>query len=215
MKFFLDTAHVKEIREAAKTGLVDGVTTNPSLVAQTGRTYEEILKEICSIVNGPISAEVLAVDAQGMITEAKELAEIHENIVVKIPMTDDGVLAAHQLVQINIPVNMTLVFSPMQALVCGKLGVNFVSPFVGRLDDVAQTGMELIADIVAIYEQYSFDTEILVASVRNPLHILEGARMGAHVSTMPLKVFKQLFRHPLTDVGMAKFLADAAKIPKS
>jgi len=215
MKFFLDTAHVKEIREAAKTGLVDGVTTNPSLVAQTGRTYEEILKEIRSIVNGPISAEVLAVDAQGMITEAKELAEIHENIVVKIPMTDDGVLAAHQLVQINIPVNMTLVFSPMQALVCGKLGVNFVSPFVGRLDDVAQTGMELIADIVAIYEQYSFDTEILVASVRNPLHILEGARMGAHVSTMPLKVFKQLFRHPLTDVGMAKFLADAAKIPKS
>ncbi len=214
MKFFLDTADVSEIREGAATGLVDGVTTNPSLVAKTGRTYVEVLEEICTIVDGPISAEVLSPETDGMLAEAEKLARIHENIVIKIPMTDNGVPAAYQLVKNNIPVNMTLVFSPLQALVCGKLGVTFVSPFVGRLDDVAHSGMEIVEDIVTIYRQYDFDTEVLVASVRSPMHVLEGARMGAQVSTMPLKVMKQLFKHPLTDVGMAKFLADAAKIPK-
>jgi len=215
MKFFLDTANVDEIREAAATGLVDGVTTNPSLVAKTGRSYIEVLKEICTVVNGPISAEVVTNTLDSMIEEGQKLAEIHENIVVKLPMTDTGIRAAGKLVYENIPVNMTLIFSPLQALICGKIGVDYVSPFVGRLDDVAHFGMDLVEDIMTIYDQYNFDTEVIVASVRHPTHILEAAQVGAHISTVPLKVFNQMFKHPLTDIGVEKFLMDAAKIPKS
>lgn len=215
MKFFLDTAQVDEIRKAYETGLVDGVTTNPSLVAKSGRNYREVLEEICQIVNGPISAEVLSADAKGMLSEAEELAKIHQNIVIKIPMTDDGVIAAGKLVKQGIPVNVTLVFSPLQALICGKLGVDYVSPFIGRLDDIAHTGMDLIADTMAIYENYDFDTEIIVASVRHPIHILDAARIGAHIATVPAGVFDKMSKHPLTDIGMERFLADAAKIPKS
>ena len=214
MKFFLDTANVEEIKKAAATGLVDGVTTNPSLVAKTGRKYVDVLKEICAIVDGPISAEVLSTDIDGMVAEAQKLAELHDNITIKIPMTEAGINAAGKLVDLEIPVNMTLVFSPLQALLCAKIGVDFVSPFVGRLDDVAHEGMDMVADILTIYNQYHFDTEVIVASVRHPLHVLEAARMGAHVATIPYKVFNQMFKHPLTDVGVARFLEDARKIPK-
>ncbi len=214
MKFFLDTAIIDEIRDAAETGLIDGVTTNPSLVAQSGRNYTQVLKEITQIVNGPISAEVLSLDAQGMVEEGKKLAGIHHNIVIKLPMTDAGVLAANELLSNDIHINMTLIFSPVQALICGKLGVDFVSPFIGRLDDVSQSGMDLVSDILTIYDHYGFDTEVLVASVRHPMHVLEAARMGAHIATMPFKVFKQLTKHPLTDIGVQKFLQDAQKIPK-
>ncbi len=214
MKFFLDTAYVDEIKDAASTDLIDGVTTNPSLVAKTGRKYIDVLNEICSIVNGPISAEVISTETDKMVEEARKLADIHENIVIKIPMTDNGVRAAAQLVELDIPVNMTLVFSPLQALICGKLGVNFVSPFVGRLDDISHVGMELVHDILTIYKNYDFETEVIVASVRNPLHVLEAAQIGAHVATIPYKIFNQLFKHPLTDIGVQKFLADAAKIPE-
>ncbi|MBN1355320.1 fructose-6-phosphate aldolase [bacterium] len=215
MKFFLDTAHVEEIREAAETGLIDGVTTNPSLVAKTGREYRGVLKEICSIVNGSISAEVMATEADQMVNEAQSLAGIHSNITIKIPMTGEGVKAAAKLVHLNIPVNMTLVFSPLQALICGKLGVDYVSPFVGRLDDISHVGMDLVQDIIQIYGNYEYDTEVIVASVRNPLHVLEAAQMGAHIATMPFTIFKQILKHPLTDIGVERFLSDAAKIPRS
>jgi transaldolase len=215
MKFFLDTAHVEEIKEAAATGLIDGVTTNPSLVAKTGRNYVDVLNEVCSIVNGPISAEVISPKTNEMVSEAKKLADIHENIVIKIPMTDNGILAAAKLVELDIPVNVTLIFSPLQALICAKLGVSYVSPFVGRLDDISHVGMDLVHDILTIYQNYSFETEVIVASIRNPLHVLEAAQMGAHISTMPYAIFKQLSKHPLTDIGMEKFISDAAKIPKS
>jgi len=215
MKLFLDTAHVSEIKEAAATGLINGVTTNPSLVAKTGRNYVEVLKEITNIVNGSISAEVFATKTEEMVTEARKLADIHENITIKIPMTEDGVIAAGQLVKDDISVNMTLVFSPLQALICGKLGVDYVSPFVGRLDDISHIGMDLVQDILTIYNNYGFDTEVIVASVRTQLHLLEAAQMGAHVATLPMKVFKQAIKHPLTDIGVKRFLEDAAKIPKS
>jgi transaldolase len=215
MKIFIDTAHVEEIREAAATGLVDGITTNPSLVAKTGRKYIDVLKEICTIIDGPISAEVVSTDTKGMLEEAKKLADIHDNIVVKIPMTDEGIIAAGNLVSDDISVNVTLVFSPLQALICGKLGVDYCSPFVGRLDDVSYVGMELVEDILTIYENYGYETEVIVASVRHPIHVLEAARLGADIVTIPYSVFKLLSKHPLTDVGMAKFTADAAKIPKS
>ncbi|MBN1549930.1 fructose-6-phosphate aldolase [bacterium] len=215
MKIFLDTAHVEEIREAVTYGLVDGVTTNPSLVAKTGRKYVDVLKEICALVDGPISAEVISVESGKMVEEAKKLAEIHPNITIKIIMTEEGIKAASELVKLNIPVNMTLVFSPLQALLCGKIGVDFVSPFVGRLDDISNTGLNLVEDIMNIYGNYGFDTEVIVASVRHPIHVLEAAQIGAHISTLPHKVFKQMFQHPLTDIGVKKFLEDAAKIPKS
>ncbi len=214
MKFFLDTAFVEEVREAAKTGLVDGITTNPSLVAQTGRKYADVLREMCEIVDGPISAEVFSPEKEKMLEEAEKLAEIHDNIVVKIPMTENGVYAAAQLVEMDIPVNMTLVFSPMQALICAKIGVDFVSPFVGRLDDISHSGMDLVGEILTIYDQYAFDTEVIVASVRHPLHVLAAAQMGAHIATLPVKIFKQLMKHPLTDAGMEKFIADSKKIPR-
>jgi transaldolase len=213
MKFFLDTANTDEIRNAEKTGLVDGITTNPSLVAKTGRTYRDVLEEICKIVDGPVSAEVISTEAEKMIAEAKKLAKIHSNIVVKIPMTNQGIIAANYLVNDGIPVNMTLVFSPLQALICGKLGVDYVSPFIGRLDDVAHNGMDLVADILSIYDNYAMDTQVIVASVRHPLHVLDAARLGAHIATIPAAVFEKISRHPLTDKGMEMFLADAEKIP--
>ncbi len=215
MKFFLDTANVDEIKKAAETGLVDGITTNPSLVAKTGRKYKDVLKDICSIVNGPISAEVVSEDTEGMLGEARDLARIHSNIVIKIPMTKQGLPAAKKLVSQGIPVNMTLVFSPLQALVCGKLGVDYVSPFIGRLDDISHYGIELVSDIMEIYDNYNIDTEIIVASVRHPLHILDAAKIGAHIATVPAAVFEKMILHPLTDKGMEMFLADAAKIPSN
>lgn len=214
MKFFIDTANVGEIKEALAMGILDGVTTNPSLAAKESKPYREILAEICSIVDGPVSAEVIATDTEGMIREAEELVRIADNIVVKIPTILDGLAAIKTLSDRGISTNATLVFSPMQALLVAKAGATYVSPFVGRLDDVSVDGMSLIADIVNIYTNYVFETEVLVASVRNPIHVLEAARMGADVCTIPLSVIKQLIRHPLTDIGLAKFLEDYKKAPK-
>lgn len=215
MKFFIDTANIDEIKEALAMGILDGVTTNPSLAAKESKPYREILAEICSIVDGPVSAEVIATDTGGMIREAEELVRIADNIVIKIPTILDGLAAIKTLSDRGISTNATLVFSPMQALLVAKAGATYVSPFVGRLDDVSVDGMSLIADIVNIYTNYVFETEVLVASVRNPIHVLEAARMGADVCTIPLNVVKQLIRHPLTDIGLAKFLEDYKKAPKA
>jgi transaldolase len=215
VKFFIDTANIGEIKEALAMGILDGVTTNPSLAAKESKPYREILAEICSIVDGPVSAEVIATETKGMISEAEELVRIADNIVVKIPTILDGLAAIKTLSDRGISTNATLVFSPMQALLVAKAGATYVSPFVGRLDDVSVDGMSLIADIVNIYTNYVFETEVLVASVRNPIHVLEAARMGADVCTIPLKVIKQLIRHPLTDIGLAKFLEDYKKVPKA
>ena len=214
MKFFIDTANVEEIRKASEWGLVDGVTTNPSLVAREGRPFEEIIKEICSIVNGPVSAEAVSMDAEGLIKEGRALAEIHENIVVKIPMTLEGLKATKTLFNDGIKTNVTLVFSPSQALLAAKAGATYVSPFVGRLDDISITGMDLVAQILDIYENYGYKSEVIVASIRHPLHVVESAAMGAHVATIPFKVLEQLSRHPLTDSGIEKFLKDWEKVPK-
>ena len=214
MKFFIDTADVTEIREAQALGLLDGVTTNPSLIAKTGRDFKEVITEICQIVDGPISAEVLSTDYEGMIKEAAELKELHENIVVKIPLIMPGLQATQWCTEQGIKTNVTLCFSPLQALLAAKAGASYISPFVGRLDDIAHDGMELIAQILEIYRQYDFQTEVLVASVRHPIHVLESARMGADVVTVPYKVLSQLAKHPLTDIGLAKFLADSKSIPK-
>ncbi len=215
MKFFIDTANLDEIRSAASMGLLDGVTTNPSLVAKEKRDFFELLKEICKIVNGPISAEVVSLDAPGMLKEAHVLAKIHENITIKCPMTIEGLKACKSLSGEGIKVNMTLVFSPSQAILAAKAGATFVSPFVGRLDDVSTDGMDLIEQIVTIYENYDFATEILVASVRHPIHVVQAALMGAHVVTMPYKVIEQLAKHPLTDVGIDRFLQDWEKVAKA
>lgn len=215
MKFFIDTANIDEIKEALAMGILDGVTTNPSLAAKESKPYREILAEICSIVDGPVSAEVIATDTEGMIREAEELVRIADNIVIKIPTILDGLAAIKTLSDRGISTNATLVFSPMQALLVAKAGATYVSPFVGRLDDVSVDGMSLIADIVNIYTNYVFETQVLVASVRNPIHVLEAARMGADVCTIPLNVVKQLIRHPLTDIGLAKFLEDYKKAPKA
>lgn len=212
MKFFLDTANVEEIRQAAEYGLIDGVTTNPSLVAKEGRSFKEILLEITSIVNGPISAEVVSVDSAGMLREARDLAGVHDNIVIKIPMIKEGMKALKQLTNDGIRTNVTLVFNTNQALIAAKLGATYVSPFVGRFDDVSEVGMNLIADLVQIFENYAFDTQILVASCRNPLHVREAALLGADVVTMPYKVLNQLMSHPLTDVGLKGFLKDWEKV---
>ena len=211
MKIFLDTANLSEIREAAATGLIDGITTNPSLVAKEGRSFKEILKEITSLVKGPISAEVVSTDYEGMIREAKPLAELHKNIVIKVPLTVDGLRACQTLSSQGTKVNVTLCFSANQALLAAKSGATFISPFVGRLDDVSEYGMGLIKDIVKIYQNYGFKTEVLAASIRNPVHVLEAALVGAHVATMPMSVFQMLFKHPLTDRGLEKFLADWKK----
>jgi transaldolase len=215
MKFFLDTANIDEIRDAAEYGLIDGVTTNPSLVSKEGRDFKEILLEITRIVDGPISAEVVSTDAPGILREAYDLAKIHKNIVVKIPMIKEGMKALKQLAKDGIKTNVTLVFNANQALIAAKLGATYVSPFVGRFDDISEVGMDLIADLVQIFNNYKFATQILVASCRNPIHIKEAALLGAHVATMPYKVLEQLLKHPLTDIGLERFLKDWEKMPKS
>lgn len=214
MKFFIDTANIAEIKEAHSMGMVDGVTTNPSLIAKEGRDFKEIITEICQIVDGPISAEVISLDVDGMVTEARELAQIHKNIVVKIPMTVDGLKAVRQLTQEEIDTNVTLIFSPLQALMAAKAGATFVSPFVGRLDDLSQDGMVLVEQIVEIYSNYAFDTEVIVASIRNPLHVLESALIGADIATIPFKVLSRLASHAMTDKGIAAFISDWEKRKK-
>lgn len=214
MKFFIDTANIDEIKEAHKMGMVDGVTTNPSLISKEGRDFEEIIKEICTIVDGPISAEVISLDTDGMIKEARHLAKIHENIVVKIPMTIDGIKAVRQLSREGINTNVTLIFSPLQALMAAKAGATYVSPFVGRLDDISHEGMLLVEQIMEIYHNYAFETEVIVASIRHPLHVLEAARIGADIATIPFKVLSSLAAHPLTDQGIKKFLDDWKKTQK-
>jgi transaldolase len=212
MKFFIDTANVKEIREAASLGILDGVTTNPSLVAKEGKDFHGVLREIVSIVNGPISAEVTATDKEGMIAEGRELARIHPNIVIKVPLTLVGLQSCKALRNEGIKTNVTLCFSPSQALLAAKAGATYVSPFVGRLDDISHDGMELIGMIRTIYDNYGFETEILAASLRHPRHVVEAAMAGADVATIPFKVVMQLIKHPLTDIGQEKFLADWKKL---
>ncbi len=211
MKFFLDTANLEEIRDAASLGVLDGVTTNPSLIAKEGREPRELLLEICRVVNGPVSAEVVSKDTEGMLREGRELARIHQNIVVKIPMTREGVKAVRALSSEGINVNVTLVFSPTQALIAAKAGAAYVSPFIGRLDDISQFGMDLVGDIIEILRNYDFPTQLLVASIRHPVHVVEAAKLGADIATMPYKVFDQLFKHPLTDIGLERFLSDWEK----
>ena len=214
MKFFIDTANVKEIREAASLGVVDGVTTNPSLIAKEGRDFRQVISEICAIVDGPISAEAVSLEADKMVVEGQDLAKIHKNIVVKLPMTKDGLKATKVLAGKGIKVNMTLVFSPTQALLAAKVGAAYVSPFVGRLDDISHYGMDLVRQIMAIYNNYGYATEVIVASVRNPLHVVDAAMAGAHIATIPFNVIDQLAKHPLTDIGIEKFLADWKKLEK-
>jgi transaldolase len=211
MKFFIDTANIAEIREAASMGVLDGVTTNPSLVAKEGKEFRKLLEEICAIVDGPISAEVLATEYEGIMKEARELSKIHRNIVVKVPLIKEGLKAVKSLKAEGIRTNVTLCFSPNQALLAAKAGAYFISPFIGRLDDVSQTGMDLIRQIVTIYRNYKYDTQVLVASVRHPLHVVEAALIGADICTMPFKVIESLIRHPLTDIGLERFLADWKK----
>ncbi|MDJ0830800.1 MAG: fructose-6-phosphate aldolase [Desulfobacterales bacterium] len=212
MKFFIDTANIDEIKEANRMGMVDGVTTNPTLIAKEGRDFEEILKEICEIVDGPISAEVISCDVDGMVKEARHLASLHANIVIKIPMLIDGIKAVRTLSQEGIKTNVTLVFSALQALMAAKAGATFVSPFVGRLDDLSQEGLLLVEQIAEIYHNYAFDTEIIVASVRNPLHVLESALIGADIATIPYSVLAKLAAHPMTDKGIKCFLEDWKKV---
>jgi transaldolase len=214
MQFFIDTADVAEIKKALALGVCDGVTTNPSLVAKTGRSFAEVLKEIVSLVPGPISAEVTATEAEGMLREARQLAKFGPQVVIKVPLIVEGLKAVKVLSQEGVKTNVTLCFSAVQALLAAKAGATYVSPFVGRLDDVSQDGMSLIADIVQIYRNYGFTTKVLVASVRHPIHVLEAAKLGAHVATIPYAVVEQLAKHPLTDVGLKKFLADWEKVPK-
>lgn len=211
MKFFIDTANINEIKEANDMGMVDGVTTNPSLIAKEGRNFEEIIKEICEIVDGPINAEVVSTDTEGMLAEGRKLSKIHKNIVVKIPMLVDGLKATRKLSEEGIKTNVTLAFSPLQALMAAKAGATYVSPFIGRLDDISQEGLLLVEQIVEIYSNYAFDTEIIVASIRNPLHVLESALMGADIATIPFNVLSKLAAHPLTDKGLKAFLDDWKK----
>lgn len=208
MKFFVDTADTAEIREIANLGLADGVTTNPSLIAKSGRPYAEVLREICDIVDGPISAEVVATEAPAMLEEGEKLAKIHQNIVVKCPLTLEGLKATRALANRGIRVNVTLIFSPLQALAAAKCGASFLSPFVGRLDDIGHEGMLLIDQIVRIMDNYDYPAEVLVASIRSPLHLLRAAEAGADIATLPPDVIKQILRHPLTDAGLEKFLSD-------
>ncbi len=212
MKFFIDTANIEEIKKAKDYGLVDGVTTNPTLVSRENREFKSLIKEICNIVEGPVSAEVISLEYEGMLAEARELAKLADNVVVKIPMTEEGIKAVKTLSAENIKTNVTLVFSPLQALLAAKAGATFVSPFVGRLDDISHRGMELVEQIMNIYFNYAFDTEVIVASVRNPLHVLEAAKIGADISTIPFKVLMQFVKHPLTDIGIERFLKDWKKL---
>ncbi len=214
MKIFIDTASLDEIKEANSMGILDGVTTNPSLMSKESKPFRQILKEICAEVDGPVSAEVVATDTKGMLKEAQDLAGIADNIVIKIPTTLDGLKAIKALTDKGIKTNATLCFSPMQALLVAKAGASYVSPFVGRLDDISHYGMDLISQVVTIYENYGFDTEVLEATVRNPMHVVDAAMIGAHVATIPFKVIAQLIKHPLTDIGLKKFLADWEKVNK-
>jgi transaldolase len=215
MKLFIDTANLNEIRDAAAMGLVDGVTTNPTLVAKEGRSFRQTIEEICQIVDGPISAEVTAVECEGMLNEGRELAKIHPNVVVKVPLIPEGLKAVRRFSDEGIKTNVTLCFSATQALLAAKAGAHFISPFVGRLDDVSEEGMGLIRQIVTIYRNYEFKTQVLVASVRHPLHVVDAAIVGADVATMPYAVMMQLAKHPLTDIGLKRFLADWEKLQKS
>lgn len=214
MKFFIDTADVNEIRQAVSMGVLDGVTTNPSLIAKTGRKFEDVIKEICEVVSGPVSAEVVSTDFEGMWNEAQNLAKIADNVVIKLPTTEAGIQTCVQCSKAGIQTNLTLCFSPSQALIVAKAGATYVSPFVGRLDDISHVGMDLIHQVAQIYENYDFKTEILVASIRHPLHLVESALAGAHVATMPWNVIQKLLKHPLTDIGLEKFLKDWEKVPK-
>jgi transaldolase len=214
MKFFIDTANIGEIKDAVSMGMVDGVTTNPSLIAKEDGKFETIITQICEVVDGPVNAEVISTDAEGMVREARKLVKIHENIVVKIPMLVEGLKAVRRLAEEGIKTNVTLIFSPLQALMAAKAGASYVSPFVGRLDDVAHDGMTLTEQIVEIYHNYAFDTEIIVASVRNPLHVLDSALMGADIATIPYSVLSKLAAHPLTDKGLAAFLKDWEGVKK-
>ena len=212
MKFFIDTANIEEIKKAHALGLLDGVTTNPSLVSKEGREFKGLIQEICSIVDGPVNAEVVSIEAEGMIAEAKDLAKLAKNIVVKIPLISEGLKAVKVLSGEGIKTNVTLCFSPVQALMAAKAGASFISPFVGRLDDISERGMDLVEQIITIYENYGYDTEVIVASIRNPVHVLDAALMGADIATIPYKVMEQLINHPLTTIGLERFLADWKKM---
>lgn len=214
MKLFIDTANINEIREAASLGIIDGVTTNPTLIAREGRDFIEVVKEICSIVDGPTSAEVVSPKSEEMVKEARTLAKIHKNIVVKIPITAEGLKATKILSKEGIKTNLTLCFSPTQALLAAKSGATYVSPFIGRLDDISQVGMDLIKDIKVIFANYDLKTQIIVASVRNPVHVLDAAKIGADIATVPYNVLMALVKHPLTDIGIDRFLKDWQNVPK-
>ena len=214
MKIFIDTANTKEIKEAVSLGVIDGVTTNPSLIAKENREPVDLLKEICSLVSGPVSAEVIALNAFDMVKEAREISKIAENIVIKIPLIKEGLKAVKVLSAEGIKTNVTLCFSPSQALLAAKTGADYISPFIGRLDDIAQVGMDLIRDIKLIFCNYNFKTQIIVASVRNPIHVVDAAKIGADIATIPFNVIEQLIKHPLTDIGVQRFLEDYKKIPR-
>jgi len=214
MKIFVDTADINEIREAQKLGVVDGVTTNPTLISKTGRSFDEVVKGICREVSGPVSLEAISLDSEGLVAEAKKLSKISKNVVVKIPMISEGLKAVKILSKENIKTNVTLVFSPLQALLAAKAGASYVSPFVGRLDDIGHVGMDVVNQTLEIYGNYGFETEVIVASIRSPIHVNDAALMGAHVATIPFKVIQQLSKHPLTDIGIEKFLKDWEKVPK-
>ena len=212
MKFFIDTANIEEIKKANGLGVLDGVTTNPTLVSKEGREFKKLIKEICGIVEGPVNAEVVSTNAEGMVNEARELAKLADNIVVKIPLIEEGLKAVKELAGEGIKTNVTLCFSPTQALIAAKAGAAYISPFVGRLDDISNRGMDLVEQIMVIYENYGFETEVIVASIRNPVHVVDAALMGADIATMPYMVIKQVIRHPLTDIGLERFLADWKKM---
>ena len=214
MRIFIDTANVDQIREANSWGILDGVTTNPTLVAKEGRDFRQVIQEICAIVDGPISAEAISLDAEGMVKEARDLSKIHRNIVVKIPMTPEGLKAVKVLSKEGVKTNVTLVFSPNQALLAAKAGATYVSPFIGRLDDISHTGMDLVRDIVKIFSNYGYKTEVIAASIRHPVHVTEAALAGAHVATVPYDILKKMMKHNLTDEGIQKFLKDWEKVPK-
>lgn len=212
MKLFIDTANVEEIRLAGELGVISGVTTNPSLIAKEGRDFQEVVKEICSIIDGPISAEVISAEADGMVAEAEELAKIHPNVVIKIPMTAEGLKATKRLAAAGIRTNVTLVFSANQALLAATAGASYVSPFVGRLDDIGHEGIDLIREIIEIFDLYDFRTEVIAASIRHPLHVTAAAKCGAHIATVPFNIIMQMVKHPLTDLGIEKFLTDWGKV---
>ena len=213
MKFFIDTANIDEIKEGISMGMVDGVTTNPSLIAKENKEFEVVIKDILAVVEGPVSLEAISLDADGIVAEGSKLAELGDNVVVKVPMTTEGLKATRRLSDSGIRVNQTLIFSPLQALMAAKAGAAYVSPFVGRLDDISHGGMDLVEQIMVIFSNYDFETEVIVASVRHPLHVLEAAMMGADIATIPFKVITQLSKHPLTDIGIERFLADWKKVP--